>query len=83
MAWQVQTLQGHSNGVLSVCFSPDGYYFVSGSEDMTVRVWNARTWASVGAGSACSNWLLLVDVWLLWNASLGCWFFWESMRLLV
>jgi WD40 repeat protein len=34
---------GHTNGVSSVAFSPDGQYIVSGSDDGTIRVWNAMT----------------------------------------
>jgi serine/threonine protein kinase len=37
------TLQGHSNTVKSVSFSPDGSRIVSGSWDTTVRVWGAET----------------------------------------
>ena len=33
-------LQGHSNSVYSVAFSPDGKSLVSGSGDNTVKVWN-------------------------------------------
>ena len=37
------TLKGHSGYVRSVSFSPDGRRIVSGSEDKTVKVWNAET----------------------------------------
>ena len=33
--------KGHTNGVLSVAFSPDGKKIVSGSQDMTLKVWDA------------------------------------------
>ena len=33
-------LQGHTNAVYSVAFSPDGKSLVSGSWDNTVKVWN-------------------------------------------
>ena len=35
--------------VTSVSFSPDGTRIVTGSEDRTAKVWDART------GHACSN----------------------------
>jgi len=37
------TLRGHSEGVLSVAYSPDGKHIVSGSEDCTVKVWDSQT----------------------------------------
>jgi WD40 repeat protein/serine/threonine protein kinase len=37
------SLQGHTNGVISLCFSPDGQRLASGSGDTTVKVWNAAT----------------------------------------
>ncbi|KAH8835756.1 WD40-repeat-containing domain protein [Flagelloscypha sp. PMI_526] len=36
-------LEGHVSGVSSVAFSSDGSLFLSGSDDNTVRVWNARS----------------------------------------
>ncbi|KAL0945083.1 hypothetical protein HGRIS_004237 [Hohenbuehelia grisea] len=36
-------LEGHSDSVNSVAFSPDGTRIVSGSYDNTIRVWNAYT----------------------------------------
>ncbi len=35
------------SGVLSVAFSPDGHHIVSGSDDGTIRVWNATTGETV------------------------------------
>ncbi|KAG9075257.1 hypothetical protein FRC06_010189, partial [Ceratobasidium sp. 370] len=43
-----QPLQGHANSVYSVAYSPDGAYIVSGSNDNTIRIWDARTGQIVG-----------------------------------
>ena len=37
------TLTGHSAAVNSVAYSPDGKQIVSGSDDSTVKVWDAQT----------------------------------------
>ena len=37
------TLKGHSSLVFSVSFSPDGKRIVSGSNDRTLKVWDAQT----------------------------------------
>ena len=39
----INTLEGHSNAVNSVYFSPDGQSIVSGSGDRTVKVWDVKT----------------------------------------
>ena len=37
-------LEGHSGPVRSVAISDDGTRVVSGSDDKSVRIWNAVTW---------------------------------------
>ena len=46
--WQVRTLAGHSDRVLSVAISADGKRVVSGgSWDKTVKIWDVETGAEV------------------------------------
>ncbi|WP_243713863.1 NB-ARC domain-containing protein [Nostoc sp. 106C] len=40
---QLLTLEGHTNWIRSVAFSPDGEILVSGSDDKTLMLWNTKT----------------------------------------
>ena len=40
---EVMRLQGHTEGVMSVAFSPDGRFAISGSRDKTIRIWDLNT----------------------------------------
>jgi eukaryotic-like serine/threonine-protein kinase len=41
--WQECTLRGHSENVISVAYLPDGKHIVSGSNDKTVKIWDAQS----------------------------------------
>ena len=41
-------MKGHSNGITSVCFSPDGMRIVTGSVDKLTIIWDAKTGAIIG-----------------------------------
>ncbi|KAI0037444.1 WD40 repeat-like protein, partial [Auriscalpium vulgare] len=41
-------LEGHTEQVQSVAYSPDGQHIVSGSYDKTIRIWDAHTGQPVG-----------------------------------
>lgn len=50
-------LKGHSNTVRSVAFSADGRRIVSGSDDNSVRVWDAASGAALEVSEHDERWL--------------------------
>ena len=42
-AWLLRRFEGHTDYVMSVCFSPDGRYALSGSRDNTLRLWEVAS----------------------------------------
>ncbi|MEO8664147.1 MAG: T9SS type A sorting domain-containing protein [Ignavibacteria bacterium] len=43
----IRTLAGHDGGTISLKFTPDGQYLVSGGHDGNVKIWNVSTGALV------------------------------------
>ncbi len=52
---RLYTYRGHSDGVWSVAWSPDGRHIASGSQDHTVQVWDASTGATLFTYRGHSN----------------------------
>ena len=55
------TLEGHSEAVLSVAFSPDGKALASGSGDTTVRIWDLQTETPLHTCEGHKHWVLFVS----------------------
>ena len=49
-------LQGHPDYVTSVAFSPDGKRIVSGSDDTSLRVWDAEREVQIGSPLEGHTW---------------------------
>jgi WD40 repeat protein len=56
----LQTLEGHSDWVLSVAFSHDSTRLASASDDSTVKIWDASSGACLQTLEGHSDWVLPV-----------------------
>ncbi|KAJ5647182.1 hypothetical protein N7490_003554 [Penicillium lividum] len=53
----LQTLEGHSGWVRSVAFSPDSQTVASGSDDNTIKLWDAKTGKELQTLEGHSGWV--------------------------
>jgi WD40 repeat protein len=53
----LRVLVGHTEGVLSVAFSPDGKQVLTGSYDQTARLWDAKTGHALQVLAGHTNWV--------------------------
>eukprot|EP01127_Copromyxa_protea_P022942 TRINITY_DN8450_c0_g1_i1.p1 TRINITY_DN8450_c0_g1~~TRINITY_DN8450_c0_g1_i1.p1 ORF type:complete len:488 (+),score=108.82 TRINITY_DN8450_c0_g1_i1:109-1464(+) len=56
----VSSLEGHSEAILAVSFSPDGSRLASGSGDTTIRLWDINTGTPYAECRGHTNWVLCV-----------------------
>ncbi|CCK72068.1 Rsa4p KNAG_0I02840 [Huiozyma naganishii CBS 8797] len=68
------TLEGHSNWVLCVSWSPDGEVIATGSMDSTIRLWESTKGKPVGGGNGSSS---ALKGHMKWITSLS----WEPLHL--
>ncbi|KAL4778102.1 hypothetical protein BJX76DRAFT_162903 [Aspergillus varians] len=54
---ELQTLEGHSDGVQSVVFSADGQMLASGSDDHTIKLWDTKTGSEIRTLEGHSSWV--------------------------
>jgi hypothetical protein len=57
---EIRTFTGHTNGVYSVDFSPDGKRALSGSGDYTLKLWDVETGREIRTFTGHSPWVYAV-----------------------
>jgi WD40 repeat protein len=80
------TLEGHGGNIRGVHFSPDGRRIVSGSEDASVKVWDARSGRLIATllllpptvGGTPDDWIAYTpDGYYHSSPGAGCWMRWS------
>ncbi|MGI2908385.1 protein kinase domain-containing protein [Tolypothrix sp. VBCCA 56010] len=59
---QPDTLKGHSSDVNSVTFSPDGQMLVTGSDDLTIKLWNLATKQEIRTFKGHSSYIYAIAI---------------------
>ncbi|NQT33887.1 caspase family protein, partial [bacterium] len=54
-------LEGHTNFITSIAFSPDGKYILTGSNDRSARLWNVKTGREIRVFRRHSDFVTSVD----------------------
>ena len=57
----IATLSGHTNGVASVSFSPDGTMLASGAYDETIKLWDVATRTNIATFEGHGGWVSSVS----------------------
>jgi len=57
----LRTFEGHTGGVRSVSFSPDGRYALSGSDDKTLRLWEVASGILLRSFAGHTSWVTSVS----------------------
>jgi WD40 repeat protein len=58
---ELSTLTGHDGAVISVAWSPDGKQILTGSEDITAKVWDAQTERELSTLTGHDHWVSSVS----------------------